>query len=718
MRKKLLLSLLAAMCCMSMWAQTGPADNEIWYTSSTGEAVDNDYFEYMGLPLKSNTYTDGKGVATFEETITTIPEDVFSWFGGFTSINLPASVTTIGADAFANCENLASITIPGVTEIGYSAFNNCTAIASVTLPEVLEVIGEYAFCGTGITSIELPEGLEEIGSFAFASTGLTSVTIPASVTTIGDGLFSYSEDLAVVTFEEDNNLVELGEGVFEGTAITEIEWPAAITSIPAFTFSGCANLESVTISGEITEIGGTAFNGCSGLSSFVIPASVTTIGEYAFSGAGAADGVLSFADGSKCTAIPEQAFNNAAFGSVILPEGMTEIGTCGFMGCENLKSIVIPESMETIEGFAFMGCTSLESVVIPEGVTSVGDQAFYECENLETVTFAGESKIEYLGGDVFSSCPNLRFVIIPDGISDLYGSNFEDSGTADGYLALADGVTHIGGFLFYGSNCESYVVPASVKSIGFAAYACCENMKELIMLCPEPPALDEKGPFDSFDDTWKDIPDDVVLVVPSGCKSAYEAAGWDAWFTIKEGEPLNVTEVGWASFYTGVALDIPSCAKVYYASAASGSTLTLTEITGTIPAATAVIVQIPAGTLFPVSESTPAAIEGNLLRGTLTDITRTEEVYVLSPASSKESPVFQNYTGTTLGAGKAYILKSDLDPAASNMLRFVFGEATHIEAVSTDDTNADAPMYNMAGQRVSDDYRGLVIKNGKKMWNN
>ena len=206
--------------------------------------------------------------------------------------------------------------------------------------------------------------------------------------------------------------------------------------------------------------------------------------------------------------------------------------------------------------------------------------------------------------------------------------------------------------------------------------------------------------------------------MPSGCKSAYEAAGWDAWFTIKEGEPLNVTEVGWASFYTGVALDIPSCAKVYYASAASGSTLTLTEITGTIPAETAVIVQIPAGTLFPVSESTPEAITGNLLRGTLTDTPRTEAVYVLSPTSSKESPVFQNYTGDTLGAGKAYILKSDLDPAASNMLRFVFGEATHIEAVSTDDTNADAPMYNMAGQRVSDDYRGLVIKNGKKMWNN
>lgn len=647
MRKKLLLSLLAAVCCMSMWAQTGPASNEIWYTSSTGEAIENFVTE---MDATSNTYTDGKGVATFASDVTEIP-------GG--------------------------------------TFYDCTALTSITLPE----------------------GLLTIGEDAFDEAGLTSITIPASVTTIESWAFWGCKNLKTVTFKEDNVFETLGDEVFSGCGITEIELPAAITSIPAFTFVGCEDLESVTFLGEITEIGQSAFLGCSGLSTFVIPASVTTIGDEAFSGAGAADGVLSFADGSKYTAVPDYAFNDAAFGSVILPEGMTEIGTCSFMGCENLKSIVIPESMETIKGFAFMNCINLPSVTIPEGVTSVGNQAFSYCESLETVTFAGESEIEYLGGDVFSSCPNLRFVIIPDGISDLYGSIFSYSGTADGYLALADGVTHIGGFLFYGSNCESYVVPASVKSIGFAAYAGCENMKELIMLCPEPPTLDEKGPFDSFDDTWEDIPDDVVLVVPSGCKSAYEEAGWGAKFTIKEGEPLNVTEVGWASFYTGVALDIPSCAKVYYASAASGSTLTLTEITGTIPAETAVIVQIPAGTLFPVSELNPDAITGNLLKGTLTDTPRTEAVYVLSPASSKESPVFQNYTGATLGAGKAYILKSDLDPAASNMLRFVFGEATHIEAVSAD-TNADAPMYNMAGQRVSDDYRGLVIKNGKKMWNN
>ena len=535
MRKKLLLSLLAAVCCMSMWAQTtGPADNEIWYTS-TDETID---FSTIGTVI-SNEKPDGKDyfVATFDDDVTEIPEDA-SW------------------------ENTSLLK-------------------------------------------------------------LTSITLPASVETIGNYAFEECTNLKSVTFAEGSKLSTLGEEVFAYSAITEIELPAGITSIPARSFVFCLDLESVTFAGKITEIGQYAFLDCTSLD-FVVPATVTTIGEDAFGydeeifeieevPLRVPEAVLSFADGYSTT-IGSEAFRGAYFSTIILSEGMTEIGYASFMSCEYLKSIVIPKSMKTIGDYAFMNCINLPSVTIPEGVTSIGTQAF----------------------------------------------------------------------------------------------SFCSNLKEVTMLCTAPPTVNDY-------DAWSDISADAVLVVPSGCKSAYETAGWDAWFTIKEGEPLNVTEVGWASFYTGVALDIPSCAKVYYASAASGSTLTLTEITGTIPAETAVIVQIPAGTLFPVSESTPEAITGNLLRGTLTNTPRTEAVYVLSPASSKESPVFQNYTGTTLGAGKAYILKSDLDPAASNMLRFVFGEATHIEAVSTDDANADAPMYNMAGQRVSDDYRGLVIKNGRKV---
>lgn len=605
MRKKLLLSLLAAVCCMSMWAQTGPASNEIWYTTSNGEAIADWHFEDEAID--SNIYKDGKGVLTFKEgPLTQIPDGLFYWCEELISVTIPASVQKIDFGAFMDCWSLETVTFAEgseLTEIGESAFGGCEMLSSITLPASLKTIGESAFSGcSALTSITLPEGLVSIGGSAFSSCGFSSI---------------------------------------------------------------------------------------------VIPSTVTSIGGQAFNGTGSADGSVTFADGSAYNVVNETTFYCSNFGTIILPDCITEIKQEGICECPNLKSLPLADksNLTTLGDMAICECPSISSLVIPASVTTIGGNAFNQ-------TGSADGCLTFAEGSIYTGENDIEAF----------------KGTYFGTVVLPESMTTLGEYSFWNATCKSITIPASVEKVGTGSFANCKKLQEMIIFCTTPPAFfGERGPFDPG--TFENISTDAVLVVPNGAADDYAATEWNA-LTIKEGEPLDVTEVGWASFYTGDALDIPSCAKVYYASAASGSTLTLTEITGTIPAETAVIVQIPAGTLFPRSSSNPAAIEGNLLRGTLTDITRTEEVYVLSPASSKESPVFQNYTGAKLGANKAYILKSDLDPAASNMLRFVFGEATHIEAVSTDDTNADAPMYNMAGQRVSDDYRGLVIKNGKKMWNN
>jgi hypothetical protein len=52
---------------------------------------------------------------------------------GITSVNIPNSVTNIGAGAFYNCTGLSSITLPNsVTNIGAWAFSNCTGLIIVT----------------------------------------------------------------------------------------------------------------------------------------------------------------------------------------------------------------------------------------------------------------------------------------------------------------------------------------------------------------------------------------------------------------------------------------------------------------------------------------------------------------------------------------------------------------------------------------------------------
>ena len=102
----------------------GPADNEIWYTSTDGNVVSlfyNDSTKF-GANVISNTYNNGNGVITFDGPVTIIGWSAFDSFYA-TNIILPNSVKSIEGWAFVGAGTLKSVTIPnGVTNIGPSPF--------------------------------------------------------------------------------------------------------------------------------------------------------------------------------------------------------------------------------------------------------------------------------------------------------------------------------------------------------------------------------------------------------------------------------------------------------------------------------------------------------------------------------------------------------------------------------------------------------------------
>ena len=71
---------------------------------------------------------------------------------------------------------------------------------------------------------------------------------------------------------------------------------------------------------------------------------------------------------------------------VVLPDGLTSIGSYAFYNCSGLTSITIPNSVTSIGDYAFQGCSGLTSVTIPNSVTSIGTEAFSGCTKLRYIT--------------------------------------------------------------------------------------------------------------------------------------------------------------------------------------------------------------------------------------------------------------------------------------------------------------------------------------------
>jgi len=132
-------------------------NNQIWYTSSDGNAVEPysgksnsnaTAMQTFGANIVSNTYENGVGVITFDGDVTTIGSYAFYNRDTPTSVTIPNSVTVIGKGAFQDCDALTSITIPdGVTVIEEDVFYSCDALKTVyckpTTPPSLN--GVYVF---------------------------------------------------------------------------------------------------------------------------------------------------------------------------------------------------------------------------------------------------------------------------------------------------------------------------------------------------------------------------------------------------------------------------------------------------------------------------------------------------------------------------------------------------------------------------------------------
>ena len=183
-------------------------------------------------------------------------------------------------------------------------------------------------------------------------------------------------------------------------------------------------------------------------------------------------------------------------------------------------------------------------------------------------------------------------------------------------------------------------------------------------------------------------------------------------------QTLTVSEAGWSTLYLGFNARIPSTVEAYIVKTVNDGWVTLTQVTGVLPANTGVIVKAAAGDYKFYNEATATAdVTGNLLDGSLYNKNINEEAYVLSAPDGVVGLYKAEMTdGTWLNnANKAYLPASAVPNKTAAFYGFEWNGTTGVEGVVAEGAQ-DGAIYDITGRRVKAiTAPGIYIVNGKKV---
>lgn len=177
----------------------------------------------------------------------------------------------------------------------------------------------------------------------------------------------------------------------------------------------------------------------------------------------------------------------------------------------------------------------------------------------------------------------------------------------------------------------------------------------------------------------------------------------------------KITDAHYATFIAPFDVEIPSGVTASTAEInEDGATLDLTPLADVIPAHTAVILYSESTlneNLEGIRVAEPAELKSGALVGTYEDIDAPNGSYVLQKQDAKVGFFLVDETVATpkVRANRAYLQVPDSPVKAY----YLGGTEDAIQNVDAD--SSDAPVYNLAGQRVNNARKGVYIVGGKKV---
>ena len=665
--------------------------------------------------------------ATKKYDVVAIGVNAFSGQTGITSVTIPdTKVTTIKAGAFAGCTNLKTVAIgKAVTLIDNVSVPGTPAVyTQVAASATMTDGGTYYTAADGSTSITYVDGTSPandgtnywtltsaevpatIGAGAFEGcTSLTTITFgsPTSGTqVIAAGTFAES---GIVTLDLTTSRVKVINPLFEeyNTTLTTIKLPATMTSIAAEAFKSLATLATIDFTACTTtnfSIGADAFSGAPLIKNITLPARMNNLMANSLRGSNIRN--LTIAGGNISTQI------NAT--------GTTKLETLTVDG----------NFVGTFEADAFATTTLTEITfggTLPAGALKSG--SFSKCSKLATVNFNGALAAAAVANGAFgdgtnyAGSGNYDATTNPNPLTINYKPAASVTAVAFGTDAFGDGTTPAA-TVKYAKLVTTTAYAAIINALTGASVI--KNLK-----------------VDAAAATY-------ALAVANGGSSKYYYAKLyaNAPYKIakKQGDATVVVYQGYvdqsdaAIYMENLRIingyyNVPANTPVIIKTTAANDVV-LTESSAT-EASSVMQTAGGAGSEIKVGNELSDVAGGNATGMTINEyyasLTPAQTPYALAPIADygylwtkmsdsrvligKTNGAYNPETKTTTAD---FVIACNNASAARLHVVWLDGSEDNTTAIQTVKQNVeDGVIYNLAGQKVDANFKGVVIKNGKKM---
>ena len=420
-------------------------------------------------------------------------------------VSIPASVTSIGVDAFRGHVNLEKVTIAGegLITIGDGAFESVytrymgmphewkSKLQPFALPASVESIGDKAFKGhVNFKKFTIPEKVNYIGSEAFANAGIEELTLDKC---IGIAVTASPFDgcpLKKVTFvpvKKENLVAVVPSYLFAGiTSQFDVEFQDADKDYQSIKFEKkCfynSNIKSVTLPTSFKKAStpdfSIYFDDQSFANTFFFKnldlasakcEDVVVFAEQCFE----YSGLQTITFNNKVAKIGKNAFHRTNIVEFTLPqyinpdgdEARIEIYKEAFYDTQKLEmahilSSVSSDGVDDALPSSLFYTSGLKKIELHASIKKIGDQAFYGSGLTE---FTGGENLEELGvfGSVFAECKELKTVdLSKTKLKDLNEYMFENDAKLE-KCELPASMMHIHQYAFSGAGLTEFVAAAA-----------------------------------------------------------------------------------------------------------------------------------------------------------------------------------------------------------------------------------------------------------------